>query len=437
MNSSWGFGNRPTMPGREGELETWQGKTFTSQAWMFCLKPEWKANFSSAFKTSRNPYICPTFHHEIVSFLTPVWAQHSSLCADLAGETPHNSSALNTAACYESSSFALCLIKPWTSFYTFVLREGIDIPYPLLRHSAAHPGNYGQVCRYQGSNKEECEWRQVMGWALGALWQRTRYCGFVGAVKSISADFSGRAGAEEAGTALLPGPRCVLESDGVSPAYGMSKHHMVCAGTAGPPCRLRSVKAGRRTFTFPLFAVYPFFYFPCQKPKQAKSCSASIVVLLLVTYVSFPKSLLWRYPRNSGESIYMLLLKGSVKKCTILLNRQALIWKSELASRRCRERIQLEFEVWGCLCKSSCWKCLFVSQVSRSAITTDTWKLSISRGFSAPVARARCIGNEWQSWKQNCILWSCKNIFKDLGTSDDWILCFFESLFLKESSLLD
>lgn len=32
-----------------------------------------------------------------------------------------------------------------------------------------------------------------MGWAL---WQQTSYCRFAGAVKSVSARFSGRAGAE-------------------------------------------------------------------------------------------------------------------------------------------------------------------------------------------------------------------------------------------------
>lgn len=35
-----------------------------------------------------------------------------------------------------------------------------------------------------------------MGWALEALWQRTSYCRFAGAVKSVSARFNGHAGAE-------------------------------------------------------------------------------------------------------------------------------------------------------------------------------------------------------------------------------------------------
>lgn len=36
----------------------------------------------------------------------------------------------------------------------------------------------------------------MTGWALEALWQRTSYCGFAGAVKSVLACFNGRAGAE-------------------------------------------------------------------------------------------------------------------------------------------------------------------------------------------------------------------------------------------------
>lgn len=70
---------------RGGELETWQGKPSFPR----CVFSVWslKATFFQPFKTWRNPYLCPTFRHEIVSFLPPVWAQHSSLCVDLCRET--------------------------------------------------------------------------------------------------------------------------------------------------------------------------------------------------------------------------------------------------------------------------------------------------------------------------------------------------------------
>lgn len=108
-----------------------------------------ESKFFQPFKTWRNLSLRPTFYHEIVSFLTPVWGWRRSLCWPVQGdvvswqEPPHNTSAVNTSAHSESSCSAPRLIKPWKNFYTFVLREGIDTPYPLPRQCTAQPSNSG------------------------------------------------------------------------------------------------------------------------------------------------------------------------------------------------------------------------------------------------------------------------------------------------------
>lgn len=70
------------------------------------------------------------------------------------------------------------------------------------------------------------------------LWVCWRHRVCIGSFQRPSWSGGGRA-------ALPPGLRCVLEADGVSPAYGMSKHRTACAGTAGPPCRPCLFRAGR------------------------------------------------------------------------------------------------------------------------------------------------------------------------------------------------
>lgn len=73
-----------SMPGRGWEPESWPGRPSLPR----CVCSVWGLKFFQPFKTWRNPYPCPTFHHGTVSFLTPVSVQHRSLCVDLSRETP-------------------------------------------------------------------------------------------------------------------------------------------------------------------------------------------------------------------------------------------------------------------------------------------------------------------------------------------------------------
>lgn len=278
-----------------------------------------------------------------------------SLCWPVQGaavgwqEPPHNTSAVNTSAHSESSCFAPRLINPWTNFYTFVLREGIDTPYPLSRQCAARPGNSDGL--WLSGEQWGGVWMEI-GAGLGTVatsrllqlcWRRR---GWRGCLSGLW------------GRATL---RWFLTRTEISKQHPMWQPVPALAVTYPPLW-------GKLNFHLASVCQVSLLYVPCQNQSKGRvaQCSSS--------QPAWPPQ---NISHGGFQAVQDHLCAGFSRLCAEIrcpAHRPALLWKpGPVLPDLSREKIQLQ--VWGCLCQSSCSNCgSKSSQVSCTSVSIGTWE---------------------------------------------------------------
>lgn len=133
---------------------------------MYGVFEDWnESKFFQPFKTWRNLSLCPTLHHEIVSFLTPVWDWCRSLCVGLSGETQwagRSHPTIRQQFLQLTRWKQLLCSTPHKTLNKLLhicagRRDRYSLSASLPAHGTARQSWRG--CGYQVSNEEECECR--------------------------------------------------------------------------------------------------------------------------------------------------------------------------------------------------------------------------------------------------------------------------------------